>query len=136
MSKPTPKKIYPLLLLILILIFQAFVYNDDACSASNSVCFHDFTYTEQVYHPDKPDIPHINDDSFIEKSDDVTACITCGLLDNKKDFLFSDTFLYCNALLNRHLGFPDNHINQSIQKKNILYQSSDDPLIHSLLIPF
>ena len=130
MSKPTPKKLYPLLLLLpllLISIIQAFACNDDACSASNSVCLRDDIYIEQVYKPDIPDIPHINADSIIENSDDVPACITYNLFDNKKDFLYSDTCFYRNDLLNRHLGFSGNYINQSIQKKNILYQSSDEP---------
>ena len=128
MHKQTPKKLYPLILLILILVFQAFVYNNDACSASDSVCFEDSTYTEQIYKPDIPDIPHINNNSLVTKSDHVPVCITYRLFDNKKDFLYSGTCLYPNDLLKRHLDFPDNHINQSIQKKNLLYQSSDDPL--------
>ncbi len=132
MSKPIPKKIYPLLLLLLplllIFIVQAFACNDDACSTSNSICFRDDIYIEQVYTPDPRDIPHINADSLIEKSDDVPACVKCNLFDNKKDFLYSDACLCLNDLLNRHLGFPDNPVNQSIQKKNILYQSADDPL--------
>lgn len=128
MIKPTQKKIYPFLLLILIFIIQASVCDYDAYSTSNSVLFKDFTYIEQIYEPDIPDIPYINDDSFVDKSDDVPACITCGLFDNKKDFLYSDACLYSNDLLNRHLDFPNNYINQAIQKKNILYHSSDDPL--------
>ena len=85
MIKPTQKKLYPLLLLILIFIIQASVCSGYAYSTYNSVYFQDFTYIEQIYKPDIPDIPYINDDSFIEKSDDVPACITCGLIDNKKD---------------------------------------------------
>ena len=128
MSKPTHKKLYPFLLLILFFIIQAFVCDGYVCSTCNSVYFKDFTYIAQIYKPDIPDIPHINVDSFIDKSDDVPACITCGLSDNKKDFLYSDACLCLNDLLNRHLDLPNIYINQSIQKKNILYQSSDDPL--------
>lgn len=129
MTKPTQKKLYPLLLLILIFIIQVFVCDGYVYSTCTSVYFKDLTYIAQIYKPDIPDIPHVNAGSFIKKADDVPACIACRLFDyNKKNFLYSDTCLYRNDILSRHLDFQDNHIDQSIQKKNILYQSSDDPL--------
>ena len=131
MSKPTLKKLYPLLLLIpllLIFIIQALACNEGACATSNSVCIQDDKYIDQFYNPGPPDIPHINVEAFIEKSADVSAGITCKLFDNKKDFLYSDTCLCLNDLLNRHMRFPNNTIIPSIQKKKILYQSADDSL--------
>ena len=132
MSKQTQKKLFPLLLslpLLLVFIIQALACNDDACSTSNPVCFQDEIYIERFYTPDPQEISHINVAPLVDKFDNVTAYIKYNLFDNKKDFLYSDTCLCLNDVLNRHLDFPDNHTNQSIQKKKILYQSADnDPL--------
>ena len=78
------KSLYPYILLILLFIFQALLYNDDACSLSSQVCFQDFTFVELIH---KPDIPQTPDDSLFNNLDDYPSI--CGL-----DNLYNSKFKF------------------------------------------
>lgn len=135
MNKLSKKSLYPVLLFLFLFIFQAFLYNDDACSLSSQVCFQDFTFIELIYKPDIQEIPQTPSDSSFNNHDDYPSIFSLDNLDNSKfKFLQSNTSLYSNEIINRHLAFPNSNTISIIQKKNHWHQSSDDepsPRIYS-----
>ena len=127
MNKPSKRNLYSFLLVLFLFLFQAFVYDDFACSISKPVWFQDFTHISLVQEPDKPEFPQILDDSVFGNHDENQPPFALDhALKKETESLCTVIHLFNNGIINRHLSFSKNHTISILQKKNHWHQSPDD----------